>query len=76
MIISAILTNSDNCSFDSVTFEAPSEAAGIKAAKRWAAGRGGPYGLEVSILKGHGEGYYKSIGDFYYAGKCRRAVAL
>lgn len=79
MIISATLNNSDNCQFDSCTFEAPlaldREAAAIKVAKRWAAGRGGMYGLEVAILDGRSEGYCKSIGEFYYSGKCRKAVA-
>lgn len=76
MIISATLTNGDNCQFDSVTFEAKNEQGAIAAAKRWAAGRGGEYGLEVAIQNGHGEGYSKRIGEFYYSGKCKRAVAL
>jgi hypothetical protein len=81
MIISATLTNGENCQFDSVTFDARwgvsnREATAIKTAKRWAAGRGGEYGLEVSILNGHGEGYRKSIGEFYYSGQCKRGVAL
>ena len=85
MIISATLTNGENCQFDTVTFDARwgaskrdsnREAAAIAKAKRWAAGRGGEYGLEVSILNGHGEGYAKSIGEFYYSGKCRNGVAL
>ena len=80
MIISAILTNSENCQFDSLKFEArwgvSCEAAAIKYAKRWAAGRGGRYGLEVAIVNGHGEGYAKTIGEFYYTGKCLRAVTL
>ena len=85
MIISATLTNGENCQFDCVQFDARwgaskrdsnREAAAIAKAKRWAAGRGGEYGLEVSILNGHGEGYAKTIGEFYYTGKCVRGVAL
>ena len=81
MIISATLTNGENCQFDSVTFDARwgvsnREAAAIAKAKRWAAGRGGEYGLEVAILNGLGEGYAKSIGEYRYSGKCVRAVAL
>ena len=81
MIISAILTNSENCQFGILKFEARwgvsnCEAAAIKYAKRWAAGRGGMYGLEVAIVNGHGEGCRKLIGEWKYSGKCRRAVAL
>jgi hypothetical protein len=90
MIISATLTNGENCQFDSVQFdsvqfdsrwgasnrERAKQKAAIAAAKRWAAGRGGEYGLSVAILDGHGEGYAKSIGEFYYSGKCVRGVAV
>jgi hypothetical protein len=81
MIISATLTNGENCCFDSVTFDSRwgvsnREKLAIAAAKRWAAGRGGEYGLSVAILDGHGEGYAKSIGEFYYSGKCVRGVAV
>lgn len=81
MIISATLINAQGCEFDAVTFDARwgvsnREKTAIAKAKRWAAGRGGEYGLSVAILDGHGEGYAKSIGEFAYSGKCRRGVAL
>jgi hypothetical protein len=80
MIISATLINPEGCEFDSVVFDARwgvsnREATAIAKAKRWAAGRGGRYTLHVDkeVING---GWLKTIGEYRYTGKCRRAVAL
>ena len=80
MIISATLINAQGCEFDSTTFYAPwgvkdRDAASLAKAKRWACQRGGHYTLHVDkeVLSG---GWLKTIGEYRYTGKCRRAVAL
>lgn len=75
MIISATLTNSSTCQFDDTWFDVKNEAEGVKAAKQWAAGRGGRYTLDITKMHRY-DAWCKTIGEFRYSGKCRRAVAL
>jgi len=76
MIISATLTNSDGCQFDSLRLEFPAvqERGAVRKIKNWAAGRGGRYTLDLTQI-GRWEATCMIIGQFYYTGQCRRAVA-
>jgi len=73
MIIFATLTNREGCVFDNTDYSAFSRDAGVKAAKRWAAGRGCRYRL--TIWDRTHEGYSILMESFRYSGKCKRAVA-
>jgi len=79
-MIIATLTNSEGCDFDSVTLPDSRglnrKKAAIAAAKRWAAGRGGQYLLnvhEADEINGHM--WTMTLGEWAYSGQCRKAVA-
>lgn len=74
MIISATLTNRQGCIFDNTSYSAFSRDAGMKAAKRWAARRGGRYTL--TLWDSTHAGYRILLEDFRYSGKCRNGVMV
>lgn len=74
MIISATLTNGENCQFDSLQFPSSNRDGAVRLAKMWAAGRGGRYTL--TIWDRTYEDYSILMEDFRYSGKCVRGVAL
>jgi len=80
-MIIATLTNAEGCDFDSVTLPDSRginrKKAAIAAAKRWAAGRGGRYVLnvhEADEIAGHV--WTTTLGEWAYSGQCRKAVGL
>jgi len=80
-MIIATLTNAEGCDFDSVTLPDSHginrKKAAIAAAKRWAAGRGGRYVLNISEadeIAGHV--WTTTLGEWAYSGQCRKAVGL
>jgi hypothetical protein len=80
-MIIATLTNSEGCDFDSVRLPDSRginrKKAAIAAAKRWAAGRGGRYVLnihEAEEIAGHV--WTVTLGEWGFRGNTRKAVAL
>ena len=77
MNFESTVTNEQNCCFDSISFSAKNAKAGIAAAKRWAAGRGGRYILNVSGAEEiAGQAWSSTLGEWVYKNSTRRSAKL